>query len=746
MLALPRIRNGFEVVPAGSSVLFLIEEQRQLIFEGDVYVRLAPLLDGTRGLAELVQALGPQVSLPQVVGALGVLEKRGCLADGGPPEARDTFLEAFPGAPRAGVTPRVSVRALGGLDPAPLVEALAADGLLVQDEDAAATVVLTDDHLRPELETLNTEALASGRPWLLVKPVGLVPWIGPLFVPGQTGCWACLAHRLRANRQMEGYVASRGGGQAPLVTSRGSTPASRAAAIALAVTELQRHLLLSEAGSLAGRLVTLDLKDRTCREHALVRRPQCRACGDPAARPTGPLALAARPKSYRADGGHRTVRPEETYERLKHHVSPITGAVTDLRPALGRYHAELTPAYVAGHNFSMGVDGVVFLRESLRGMSGGKGASRIQAMVSGLCEALERYSGLWHGDEPVVRGSHASLGPRAIHPNDCMGFSDAQYAGREAWNAAQAQPPSRCVLVPRPFDPEAELDWTPLYSLADGAERLLPSAYCYYGHPEFAGRWSIPDSNGCAAGNTVEEALLQGFLELVERDAVALWWYNRIVRRGVDLDSFELPYLQDVRKYYRSIGRSLWVLDITSDLGIPTLACVSARESGPSEDVLVGFGSHLDPKVALLRAVTEVNQFLPSVSHTRPDGSTLYLFGDGLARDWWTNVRHREQPYLLPDPARPPIGRGEMADPSSDDLAEDVRRCVAVARGRGLDVLAMDMTRPDLGLSVVRVVVPGLCHFWRRFGFARLREAPVEAGFLPRPLEVSELNPYTIFF
>jgi ribosomal protein S12 methylthiotransferase accessory factor len=325
-----------------------------------------------------------------------------------------------------------------------------------------------------------------------------------------------------------------------------------------------------------------------------------------------------------------------------------------------------------------------------------------------------------------------------------MGFSEEQYRGREDWN--RSQPPSRCVIVPRPFDPAQEVDWAPLWSLRRREERLLPAAYCYYGHPEFAGRWCIPDSNGCAAGNVVEEAILQGFLELVERDAVALWWYNRVRRPGLDLDSFALPYLGEIQDHYASLGRRLWVLDLTADLGITTLACVSARTSGPAEDVLVGFGAHFDPQVALLRAVTEVNQFLPSVARTRSDGSTVYRFGDELALRWWREARTAQMPYLVPDPERPARHREEFEDPSSDDLAADVELCVERAARRGLDVLVQDLTRPDIGLPVVRVVVPGLCHFWRRLGFQRLYDVPVQMGWLEEPLGPEALNPYTVFF
>jgi ribosomal protein S12 methylthiotransferase accessory factor len=631
-----------------------------------------------------------------------------------------------------------------------MIEALHANG--VQTAEGGLVVVVTDDYLRPELDTFNQQALQSKQPWLLVKPLGLVLWIGPFFHPPETGCWSCLAQRLRANRQTEKYITGQGQRKEPIRTAQCWLPATLALGYHAAALQIIEELSTGST-RLRGRMVTIDLAARETREHVLVKRPQCPRCGEPPVGQAGRLAGKSakpqaagggrQPKRCRGDGGHRTLTPAETYERFKHHVSPILGAVTELMPALGPWH-ELTPTFVAGHNFSMGVDSIVFLRESVRGMSGGKGVTEIQAKVSGLCEALERYSGIYAGDEVAVRGSYVSLQPDAIHPNDCMGFSAEQIRIRMEWNTTQ--PHSRCHLIPHPLDEQMEIDWTPLWSLTHERVRYLPTAFCYYGHPEFRGRWCSPDSNGTAAGNTPEEAILQGFLELVERDAAAIWWYNRLRRRAVDLASFDNPYLDAIQDHYQSLERDLWVLDITSDLPVATFACLSHHRNRPCQDILLGFGSHFDPAVALLRAITEVNQFLPSVTLTNPDGSTRYLFGDELARRWWKTATLEENPYLLPDLDVPPAKRSDFHDPSSDDLVDDVRTCVELVRSRDMEMLVLDQTRPDIGLSVVKVVVPQLCHFWRRFGKQRLYDVPVNMGFRQRPLRADEFNPHSIFF
>jgi ribosomal protein S12 methylthiotransferase accessory factor len=127
------------------------------------------------------------------------------------------------------------------------------------------------------------------------------------------------------------------------------------------------------------------------------------------------------------------------------------------------------------------------------------------------------------------------------------------------------------------------------------------------------------------AGNTLEEAILQGFMELVERDSVALWWYNRLKKPRVDLGHFDEPYFQALEDYYQTLHRELWVLDITSDLNIPTFAAITRRIDREVEDIILGYGAHFDPKLAVSRALTEVNQILPNVLSAQANGSTHIL-------------------------------------------------------------------------------------------------------------------------
>src|SRR5262249_37216566 len=144
--------------------------------------------------------------------------------------------------------------------------------------------------------------------------------------------------------------------------------------------------------------------------------------------------------------------------------------------------------------------------------------------------------------------------------------------------------------VPDRFDEARKINWTPVWSLTTERQRWVPSALCFYeyptehfGEPEFARACS----NGCAAGNSPEEAILQGLLELVERDACAIWWYNMIQVPSIDMSSFRDSFFDATAEIHRDRGRHLCALDLTNDLGIPVVGAVSWR-THERDRILIG--------------------------------------------------------------------------------------------------------------------------------------------------------------
>jgi ribosomal protein S12 methylthiotransferase accessory factor len=263
----------------------------------------------------------------------------------------------------------------------------------------------------------------------------------------------------------------------------------------------------------------------------------------------------------------------------------------------------------------------------------------------------------------------------------------------------------------------------------------------YFGPgPDGVTRAPWADSNGNAAGSSPEDAVVQGFLELVERDAVALWWYNRTRQPAVDLDAFDEPWLARTRLAYERLGRELWVLDLTTDFGIPVMAAVSRRTTGPVEGLSFGFGAHFDPRLALRRAVTEAAQLLPPEA----DSAELVTADRDLSA-WWRGATVENQPYLRADPAEAPRTPVACSHPVSQDLRDDVELAETLVRDRGMELFVLDQTRPDVGLPVVKVIIPGMRHFWARFAPGRLFDIPVKLGRLTRPTPYEEINPVPLF-
>ncbi|MER6917167.1 TOMM precursor leader peptide-binding protein [Streptomyces sp. NPDC000594] len=765
-------------VVAGDAA-YLLSDRGVTALQGDQIETLVPLLDGTRDLPSVLREAARTIPAEQAGRLIGRLAQAGLVGySTAAPDPADPVrgparaywelagLDGSEALQRLAAA-RVQVLTVGGADAGPVLEACASGGLAataVDARDYAASVatgqlsiVVCDDYLDPELREIDAVHQVTGRPWLPARTGGSTAWIGPVFTPGVGACWSCLAHRLRGHRLSEAPVRRALGLTGPVPRPAARIFASSTGAAQLTVLEAAKWLAgYRYPGQSA--VLTLETLSLDTRHHELRRRPQCPDCGDPslvAQQVRRPVTLVSRPKATSASGGHRARSVQQTRDAYGHLVSPVTGVVDTIRRD-PRAPAGLH-CFLSGRNPAVGATDLAQLRMGLRQVSGGKGATPLEAEVSALCEALERYSGTLQGDEPRIRDTLRGLGASAVSPDRCQLFAPQQFRDRDRWNALH----SSFQHIPEPFDQRAPVDWTPVWSLTEQRQRLLPTGMLYFtgppdgSVPQLAGRRSLrADSNGNAAGSSLEDAILHGFLELVERDAVALWWYNRTRQPGVRLDAhggFGDSWTEELLGVYRDLNREVWALDLTSDLGVPVFAALSRRTDKSAEDIMFGFGAHFDPAIALRRALTEMNQFLPSVVDARADG-TGYGSVAPEPLGWWWGATVRNQPYLLPDPAageRTPTGPGPTGPGGGyrprTDLREDVDTAVALLKDHGLEMLVLDQTRPDLGIPVVKVVVPGLRHFWARFAPGRLFDVPVRLGRLAAPTPYDDLNPVPLF-
>jgi oxazoline/thiazoline synthase len=725
---------NFTVYVLPPDIVCLYSDDRKFFLHGELYCALASAVaEGGKSSQELVRELEPHFPSAKITEALKRLFDRGyILASSSSSASAVAAYWASLGLPldiaeKNLQSCRVRIESIDVQGAAELENALTEFGVRVVKRTPDLTVTLVSDYLEGRLAELNRQHLSDGTPWLLVQPSGIFPLVGPVFTPGKSACWTCLADRMKRNREIKALLDRKQ--LRPVVVSPLSKSTLGPSSIGLAAIEIAKAIATEFRTDLRDHILSLDLSGSTVVKHHVAARPQCPDCGrkelrDPSREPV-PVELGAGAKLLMTSGGYRTVSSRATVARFRKHVSPLTGVVSRLE----RIEADLpmNTNFYAVHNFSAPAESLNELRAGLGGGSFGKGSTAEQGEASALMEAIERYSGIYQGDEIRVKRRFTDFAPAdVIRPNDVLLYSEAQYRREQAQT-----PDSHDPHQPIPFEPSAEIEWSPVWSLRDQRFRYLPTSLLYFFH-RGPGQMHT-DSNGCAAGNTLAEAIVQGFLELVERDAYAIWWYNRIQRPQVDLSQFDDSYVRDLQTQLAETGRRLWVLDVTSNLGIPTYVAILHWMQNSQEHIEFGSGAHFDSRIALLRALTELNQFL-----------SIGLMGGGKgdksSLDGTTPLRLQDYPYLTPSdiPAIKP-------DPGSKfgrlDTREQVTACVRIAEREGLDFLVLDQTRPDIGVPVVRVIVPGLRHFYRRFAPGRLYDVPIKLGLLDQPRLESELNP-----
>ena len=576
-----------------------------------------------------------------------------------------------------------------------------------EEHDVAVSVVLVDD-------LVDVHAFADS----ISADTYVVCLRGRSVVVARSECWACFSTRHGERRAYEILAARLC--SLPYVPKRGLASPDTAAI----ANDLLSHAARSGKSDVIFEWAT---EGSMVVEHQVVRVPGCPRCDPGGTSLVAGNTSAPRTAVLAATDGYRSSTPQETWDRYGHHVSELVGAVPWVRP-LGRPSLHV---YAAGPNLArVGQDLSVTLM-GLRAGYGGKGTTAEAARAGALAEALERSSLLYRGDEPFIVSSYEELSD-AVHPNDVHLFSESQLAEVDRqWESNGVVPPANVFqTVPRTFDPSAPVQWSNFTVFGSEEVRWVPASITWLLHPESENSRYFACSNGLAAGNTIDEAVLQSLLELIERDSVALWWYPRSARPAIDLDAIEDERIAIARQGVERPEHHTWVLDLTTDSGVP--ACVAVSTTVDGREPMMGFGAHLDPHIAITRALTELAQMLGNWESSEKH--------DSEEQRWFDTATLESEPWLAPShmvPVRP--------RPAFDSVEAALGHLASEVRSMGLEILVKDCTRRDIGLPVVRTIVPGLRHFWNRLAPGRLFDMPPLIGWRDGPYEESDLNPWAQF-
>ena len=665
------------VVPAGTERLLIVGEDGAALLEGAVFAEIGRLLPVSPDFEALRLRLQDRFEPVQVEEALEQLAQLRVFTSRR--MRGEPVIEAYWESAGICLPEQASLRLLSLLawGDAGVTRALEANGLHVEP-DAERTLVITDDYLRPEL----FEVAAKTREWILVRPVGHTVWIGPLFARGETVCFECLSHWLSTNR---GVQCSLEGGayRLPRQPALSALPSTVALGASLAATAAANWIARGEMPELRDAIVSLDTRTLDFKRHRIRPSASCR-CLERSVR--WPLIDLVSPICGIVSRLNVTNAPQSGFFCARAQVAPPL-PVQDARPYL-------RPIPVSG-----------------------RGPSYDIAETTCIGEAVERYSSVFQGCEKRVVATIEELGDLAIDPSSLFLFSEEQYIRREAWNCSHPE----IAAVPHPFDPAAAIEWTQVEPLAGGVPKYVPSAYCYLWYASRYQEIYCADSNGCAAGPDRESATLSALLELVERDSLSIWWDNRLCRPGWDPERLENPQLLECREALWRAGRDLHLLDITTDLEIPSCVAVAARHDG-SEPYFAA-AADLDPSTAAARAAAELAYLL----WIGPQLAGGYLH-------WVRSTNVREHPYLeAKQSALPPARRHSIG-------TDRLNWCVDRLLRAGLEPGVVDLTRPEIGVPAVRAIVPGLRHPWGRRAEGRLNQVPIRLGWLSSPRTERQFN------
>ncbi len=372
---------------------------------------------------------------------------------------------------------------------------------------------------------------------------------------------------------------------------------------------------------------------------------------------------------------HRSETLEKTYSKVKDQCSKIgvtrIADITDL-DRIG------IPVYSCIRPESM---------EGSISVYNGKGSTKIAAKVSSIMESIERFSA-------------------EINDNNQKNIIYDSYTSLSSQNIDVLNPIE--LILPNQFNYDKIIPWSKGYSIDEDTlectEILIPSNAIF--HPLLTKHSSLfrTNTNGLASGNTIEEALFHGLCEVIERDAWSVTEYTKDSGSIItNIDDVEIKKLVNM---FESSGVNIILRNITKDISIPTIAAVSDDILTRDPTMLcLGIGTHSDPKIATIRALTEVAQSRVTQIHGAREDTIIGDFRKQIGYDktkklnkkWFENestCNYRDLSKL---------------SASNIDFKEEIKNIVSKLKDVGMHkIIFCNLTNPTINIPVVRVIIPGL--------------------------------------
>ena len=369
-------------------------------------------------------------------------------------------------------------------------------------------------------------------------------------------------------------------------------------------------------------------------------------------------------------GTHRVIEPEKTIEINENKLKKIgvtrIADITDL-DRIG------LPIYTAIRPTAQ--DGAISIY-------GGKGIFKSNAKASAIMEAFERYSAEKQDNDKSIIASLDEINEKGeyIHPES--------------------------LNLPKDFKKESinsmKIEWSQTCDIISNRKVYVPTNAIFhpYTYPESLFK---SNTNGLASGNILKEAILHGIFEVIERDAWSIFELTHKNYAQIDIDTIKSDLIQDTLSKFTSQGINIKLMDFTADIKVPTIAA-SADDTITKDAGLLtlGMGTHLDPEVAVLRALTEVAQSRA----TQINGAREDTVRADFAREAGYERMKRINKYYFKEEEHK-IDMDKIKNKSSKSINEDLETVKEELIANDIEkILYYDLTRPEIDVNVVRVIIP----------------------------------------
>lgn len=316
---------------------------------------------------------------------------------------------------------------------------------------------------------------------------------------------------------------------------------------------------------------------------------------------------------------------------------------------------------------------------------GGKGISKDHAKASAMMEGFERYSAERQESDDIIIATVEEIGQHGefIDPKKLNLPKDIEKKGIE----------------------NLSLEWSKSHDIISGNEYYIPTNAVFhpYTHDNSVQSLFKSNTNGLASGNILEEAILHGMLEVIERDAWSIFELTHKNYAQIDIESIESEIIQDIIDKFESEGIKIKLMDFTADIKIPTIAA-SADDTVTKDAGLLtlGMGTHLDPEVAVLRALTEVAQSRA----TQINGAREDTVRADFAREaGYERMKRINRFYFKEEEEQ--IRLSDIENKSTSSITKDIEIVKDELIANDIEkILYVDLTRSEIDVNVVRVVIP----------------------------------------